>query len=204
MRAADDYISYFNWMKEEKILLPTTGDELLNQGTYCYTQELPDRMERIGLSDVWGYLDSQESSSISPDMYGEFIFPSYKKIAEVFGLLSYGCCEPVHPIWEKYVSRLDNLRNISISAWCDVEYMGEHLRGKKIIFQRKPTANFLAVDVELQEEEVRKYMSQTIRAARGCQLEITQRDVLTIHKNEKKAARYIEIIREEIEKNWEG
>ena len=204
MRAADDYISYFNWMKEEKILLPTTGDELLNQGTYCYTQELPDRMERIGLSDVWGYLDSQESSSISPDMYGEFIFPSYKKIAEVFGLLSYGCCEPVHPIWEKYVSRLDNLRNISISAWCDVEYMGEHLRGKKIIFQRKPTANFLAVDVELQEEEVRKYMSQTIRAARGCQLEITQRDVLTIHKNEKKAARYIEIIREEIEKNWKG
>ncbi len=203
MRLADDYIIFFNWLRTEKLLLPTASDEFLNQGTYCFTQELPAQPSQIALKDVWGYLDSQESSSISPDMYGEFIFPSYQKIAGVFGLLSYGCCEPVHSIWEQYLSKLENLRNVSISAWCDINYMGEQLRGKKIVFQRKPSANFLAVDVELQEENVREYMKETIRAARGCQLEITQRDILTIHHNEKKAARYVEIIREEIEKNWE-
>lgn len=202
MRLADDYIAYFHWLQTEKLLLPTVSDEFLNQGTYCFTQELPKEPGQIGPKDVWGYLDSQESSSISPDAYGEFIFPSYRKIANTFGLVSYGCCEPVHGIWEGYLSKLDNLRNVSISAWCDINYMGEQLQGKKIIFQRKPSANFLAVDVELQEDEVRNYMRETIRAARGCQLEITQRDVLTIHHNEKKAARYIEIIRDEIEKNW--
>lgn len=201
-RAADDYISYFKWIQDEKLLLPTAGDEFLAQGTYCFSKELPDKKEELTLKDVWGYLDSQESSSISPDMYGEFIFPAYQKIAHAYGLLSYGCCEPVHPIWEKYLSHLGNLRNVSVSAWCDVDYMGERLRGKKVIFQRKPSANFLSVNVDLPEEEVRKYMKETICAAKGCQLEITQRDVLTIHHNEKKLTRYVEIIREEIEKNW--
>ena len=35
-------------------------------------------------------------------------------------------------------------------------------------------------------------------------MEITQRDVYTIHNNIPKARRYVALIREEIENNWKG
>ena len=40
------------------------------------------------------------------------------------------------------------------------------------------------------------------RQARGCKMEITQRDVYTIDRNVEKARRYIQVIREEIEDHW--
>lgn len=40
-------------------------------------------------------MDFQETVGISLEMFEEFIFPCYKKISESYGLLSYGCCEPV-------------------------------------------------------------------------------------------------------------
>jgi hypothetical protein len=39
---ADDYIAFFNYLSREGVLLPTVENELLGQGTYSYTDELPD------------------------------------------------------------------------------------------------------------------------------------------------------------------
>jgi len=202
-RGAEDYINYYNWLENEGLLLSTTAHENLGQGTWCYTEELPNKVSgAFKTKDVWGYMDSQESVGISPDMFHEFIFPSYEKISKTYGLLSYGCCEPVDAIWEQSISKLTNLRKVSISPWCDETYMGEQLRDKKVIYHRKPSPNFLGVTANLDEAALRQHIRKTLTAARGCQLEITQRDVYTIHDNEKKAKRFIEIIREEIENSW--
>lgn len=147
-------------------------------------------------------MDSQETVGISPEMFQEFIFPCYEKIAGQYGLLSYGCCEPVDPIWDNCLSKLTNLRKLSISPWCNEEVMGEKLAGSKVIYHRKPSPNYLGVDRILDEEAFRAHIRKSLLAARGCKMEITQRDVYTIHRNEQKARRYIEIIREEIENNW--
>ena len=45
-------------------------------------------------------------------------------------------------------------------------------------------------------------MDETLEAAKGCKLEITQRDVYMINKDISKARRYVSIIREEIAKHW--
>jgi hypothetical protein len=202
-QGAEDYIAYFKWLEKEGLLLPTTANESLGQGTFCYTDELPNKTDgTLKTTEVWGFMDSQETVGISPDMYNELIFPSYEKISKAFGLLSYGCCEPVHSIWEKSLSTLSNLRKVSISPWCDEDYMGEQLRGKKIIYHRKPTPNILGVDHVLNEVRLREHIQKTLKAAQGCQLEFTQRDVYTIHNDEEKAKRYIQIIRDEIEKSW--
>lgn len=200
-RIADDYIAYFKWLEKEKLILPTTSTEHLNQGSWCFTDELPNEGE-LTAKDVWGFMDSQESVGISPDMFNTFIFPCYEKISKLFGLLSYGCCEPVNVFWEKSLKRLDNLRNVSISAWCDEEFMANELRGKKIIYHRKPVANFLSTDKVLNEEALRAHIRHTLLTAQGCQLEIAQRDIGTIHHNVNKPKRYIEIVREEINNNW--
>ena len=202
-KTADDYIAYFKWLEKEELLLSTTANQHLGQGSWCFTEELPSRKDTpLKTEEVWGFLDSQETIGISPDMYDEFIFPCYEKISKVYGLLSYGCCEPVHPMWEKNLSKLSNLRKLSISPWCDENYMGEQLKGKKIVYHRKPSPNYLGVNPVLDETAFRKHIQTTLKAARGCQLEITQRDVYTIHNNEQKANRYIQIIRDEIDKNW--
>ena len=205
-RIAEDTLAYYKFLEEKRLILPTVSYEGVGQGTWAFTKELPG-YDQVGKrvftpKDVWGFMDSQETVGISPEMYEEFIFPCYKKISSQYGILSYGCCEPVHPIWDNCISKLENLRKVSISPWCDEQFMGERLRGGKVIYQRKPSPNFLGVGTELDEEAFRKHMDETLEAAKGCKLEITQRDVYTINKDISKARRYVSIIREEIAKHW--
>lgn len=200
-KLASDYLSFFDLLKQEGLMLPTTGFEHLGQGSRCFTSELPSA-NITGPGDLWGFMDSQETVSISPKMFADFIFPAYKKVASTFGLLSYGCCEPVHPVWD-CIGSLPNLRKASISPWCDEDFMAERLRGSHTIYHRKPSPNYLGVNPELDEEAFRAHIRKTLQTARGCHVEITQRDVYTIHHNEDKARRYVAIIREEIEKNWQ-
>ncbi len=199
-RIAEEYIQYYRFLEKENLLLPTTEYEHLGQGSFSFNQTLPNAKEHYTSSDIWGFMDSQETVGISPEMYGEFIFPCYEKIAKEFGCLSYGCCEPVHAIWDAYVSKLHHISKVSISPWCDETFMGERLKNTSIIYHRKPTPNFLGVDVQLNENKVREYIRATFTAAKDCQIEITQRDVYTVHKNPEKVKRYVQIIREE----WEN
>jgi hypothetical protein len=147
-------------------------------------------------------MDSQETVGISPDMYNEFIFPYYKKISDLFGLFSYGCCEPVDPIWDRSLSKCDNLRKVSISPWCNEEFMGEKLKGSKVIYHRKPSPNFIGVGQELNEEAWRQHIIKTLKAAQGCHLEITQRDIYSLGGDINKPRRAVRIIRELIDEYW--
>lgn len=199
----NDYLEYFEFIEKEELILPSVSGEPLGNGTFNFTEDLPGYdvfgQRPFKVKDVWGFMDSQETVGISPDMFEEFIFPYYKKIADRSGLLSYGCCEPVNPIWENCLSKLKNLRKISISPWCNEEYMGEQLRDKKIVYLRKPSPNFLGVGRELDENALRAHIKKTVKAARGCNLEIAQCDVYSINNSTNKVKRYVEIIREECE-----
>ena len=204
-RLAEDTIAYFRFLEEKNLLLPTVDFEWLGQGTYCCTRKLPGPAENakrpFRTTDIWGFMDSQETVSISPEMYEEFIFPCYKKISSQFGALSYGCCEPVHPIWDRCLGTLKNLRRVSISPWCDEDIMGEKLRGTDIVYHRKPSPNFIGVGDALDEDAARAHIRKTIQAARGCEIEFTQRDVYTVNSDIAKVRRYVEIIREESERH---
>ena len=196
---SDDYVEYFKFLEREGAILSSASDEGIGQGTYCFTDELPSvKQTSFTTKDVWCYCDSQETVGISADMFNEFFFPYYKKITDHFGLLSYGCCEPVDVVWDKCLSKMDNLRNVSISAWCNEEIMGEKLAGKNIMYHRKPSPNFLGVGNILDEEALREHIKRTLNAAKGCSVEFTQRDVYSINKDLNKVKRFVDIIKEEI------
>lgn len=197
---SDDYIEFIDLLEKNGCFIPTVGDESVYQGTYAFTDEL-DTSENL-FKNTWLYLDSQESVGISPDMYSEFIFPYYKKIMDKAGIISYGCCEPVDPIWDTSLSKVENLRKVSISPWCNEEVMAERLKGTKVVYHRKPSPNFIGVGKVLDEDAVRKSIGNTVSLNKGRSLEITQRDVYTINNDIEKVRRYVEIIREESEKNW--
>ena len=198
---AEDYCRYFDALEAANTLLPTVSAEGLGQGTYCFTEDLP-KENVTKTTQIWGFMDSQETTGISPAMYQEFIFPYYKKVFDRYGLFSYGCCEAVDPIWENCLSKVEHLRKVSISPWCNEEFMGEQLRGRKTVYHRKPSPNFLGVGKNMDEEALRAHIRKTLSAAKGCTLEFTQRDVYNVSGSTEKVRRYVEIIREECERLW--
>jgi hypothetical protein len=205
-RMTNDYITYLRWMEAESLLSLNNGNDGIGQGTFGFTNNLPGKSfnSNMGVTsaNLWGYTDSQETVSISPAMFDEFFFPYYLEVAKQFGLLSYGCCEPVHSNWEKSLSKLPNLRKISISPWCDEEYMGQILKGSNTIYHRKPSPNFVGVGKELDEEAYKKHILKTINCAKGCKLEFSFRDVYALSGNPDKPRRAVQIVRELLEESW--
>ena len=78
--------------------------------------------------------------------------------------------------------------------------MGERLRGTGITFLRKPPATLLGMDTpELDEDAVTACFRKTAEAARGCKLEIAQRDVYMVGHSAEKVHRYVELARKALE-----
>jgi len=189
---ADAYVNFFCFLKDEKLMTSNNGNDWLGQGSFSFYRE----------NLLWGYADSQETESISPEAFGEFFFPLYSRITAGFDLISYGCCEPVHKIWESCLSKFANLRKVSISPWCDEEYMGTVLKDSNVIFHRKPSPNFVGVGRVLDEDGFSQHIKKSLIAARGCKLEIAFRDVLTTVGDITKPRRAVEITRNQISKYW--
>jgi hypothetical protein len=201
----DDYIKYYRLLEAENCLLLNNGNDGLGQGSFGFSNTLPkEKIEgNVLTKHMWGYMDSQETKGVSPESFAEFFYPYYERLANEFGLLSYGCCEIVDTYWENCLSKLPNLRKISISPWSDEEYMGNVLRGAKTIFHRKPSPNYmLGSGSGLDEEGFKAHIIKTLQAARGCKLEFSYRDVYLLGGDPTGPRRAIEIIRHLTEKYW--
>ncbi len=197
----EDIINIYRIMEKNNALTANNKNDYAGAGSYGFTKEL-NPQGNITSKMLWGNMNSQETTVISPEMYEEFVFPSYLKLSREFGLTYYGCCEAVDSIWNNCVSKLNNLRKVSVSAWCNEEFMGEALRGGKVIYSRKPSPNFIGVGKEFDEEGYKKHISYTLNQARGCTLEIIHRDIYTLNGNLEKPKKAVQIIRELIDKQW--
>lgn len=196
-RLVEDYIAFFRQQESEKALHSAAAMQHLCQGTYCFTNELEDDVPGAALKDCWLFMDSQETAAISPDMFKELVFPYYRKVMDQFGLVSYGCCEPVHAIWDDCLSTVPHLRKVSVSPWCDEAFMGERLRGTGITYLRKPPATLLGMATpELDENAVLDCFRKTAQASSGCKVELIQRDVYMIGPDPAKVKRYVELARQ--------
>ncbi len=200
--ATEVYERYYDFLETESLLLPTNGFAGLAQESYCFTDELPsDNVTKT--TECWGFLESQETTAVAPDTFGEFAFPYQDRLAKRFGLLSYGCCERVDAIFEEYISRWKNLRKLSVSPFNNEEQIGEYLRGSDIIYYSKPRAEFVTLDGAMDEQATRENFTAVCKAARGCLFEVAQREVGTIHGDYNRGKRYVEILRECIETHWQ-
>lgn len=198
-RLTDDYITFLRMLEAGGHLRSAARDQHLNQCSYCFTDELPDDAPSARLSDCWLFMDSQETAGISPTLYESLVFPYYRELMALFGRVSYGCCEAVHPIWDGCLSKVENLRKVSISPWCDEAAMGERLRGTGVTYLRKPPATLLGMPGALDEAAVTDCFQKTARAAKGCLVEIAQRDVYQIHGAADKVWRYVALARQALE-----
>lgn len=193
-RLTSDCLEYFRFRETRGLILPTTRGENVCDGTFAFTSELPgpDASSRRPLTprDVWGFLSTPEAYGIAPDMYREFIFPYYRRIAEAYGMLSYGGDEPVDAVWDEGVCDLPNLRKVSIAPQCDEYDMADRLRGTRIIYYRKLPPEALS-----DEDALRLSIRQTMTIARGCAIEFKPRCTPDMQGDFIRAQAYVDIIR---------
>ena len=199
----DDWLEFLSEIEARGLVAQNTDASYVGQDSYGYSRQLAEVGARqASFADGWGYANSQETVGISPQMFDEVFFPSIARYAARFGLFAFGCCEPVHPLWERSLSRLPNLRKVSVSPWCDEEAIAGYIRGKGIVYHRKPSPNGFAA-VQWDEEALRAQIAKTARAARGCPLEITFRDITTVHGDSTRLGKAVEIARRAAMENWQ-
>jgi hypothetical protein len=185
---------------ERNGLLPLNNDgTYVGSGGFGWSRELPqpDFAGLVRTQDMWGFCESQETVGVSPAMFAEFVFPYQLPILERFGLNCYGCCEPLDKRW-RIISKIPNLRRVSVSAWADVPKMAEQL-GNRYVFSWKPRPADLASE-HFDEPAIREYVRGTLRATRDCVAEIIMKDNHTIGHDPRRVVRWVEIVREEIDR----
>jgi hypothetical protein len=173
----DDRLALFDFLEREGLLVPNTDTQMAGPRAYGYVSGLPgpDHTGPVALKQLWGWAESQETTSISPDMFKEFMLPYLAELSAKFGLIYYGCCEPVHDRLDLIMEAIPNLRSVSVSGWSDLARVAEML-GDRYVYSRKPTPSLMSGANPLWDL-AKEDMAKTYRATKDSCVEILFRDL---------------------------
>ncbi|MFO7611521.1 MAG: hypothetical protein R6W99_03405 [Clostridia bacterium] len=82
----DDRLAMVKWMEAEGLLNMNNENNYIGSGTRGFTHELRQDGEFVKSTDMWGLLESQPTSHVSPAMFGEFVFGHQLKMANISAL----------------------------------------------------------------------------------------------------------------------
>lgn len=194
----DGYMARLDFLEENRLLSLDNDDTYCGSGGFGWTHELPqpDFDGHVRTRDLWGFAESQETVGISPEMFAEFVFPYQLPLLERFGLIYYGCCEPLDKRWH-IIQAIPSLRRVSVSPWADRAKMAEML-GDRYVYVMKPNPADLAME-SFDEERIRAEIREDLRITRECRVEVIMKDTHTIRNDPQRLIRWTQIVREEAE-----
>ncbi len=178
-RLTDAVLDMLDQLEQQGLLC---GPQNIIHCTGAYTDDLPAPgydPAKPRTRDLWMFGLAQMFCSVSPAMLKAFEVDYTRRICERFGLVYYGCCEPLDGKMAQ-VRRLPNLRKVSMSPWSDRERGAAEI-GRDYVYSCKPNPALLAAsNVALEEagEELRNVVGQCKN--HGCPLEIILKDISTV------------------------
>jgi hypothetical protein len=186
-----DRAELFRFMEREGLLAPNTDTQMAGPRAYGYCSQLPgpDHPGPVKLKDLWGWAESQETINLSPAMFSEFFLPRMAALSSLFGLVYYGCCEPVHDRLERIMKAIPNLRSVSVSGWSDIVRVAEML-GRRYVYSRKPTPALVS-GANPPWDLARQDMEQTFRATKNCCVELLFRDLYSVDRERSRIASWV-------------
>jgi hypothetical protein len=178
-RVTNGYLSLLDQLEEQGLLC---GPQSLIHCTGAYTDELPApgyRPDQPRTRDLWMFGLAQMLATVSPGMFKEFEVDYASRICARFGLVYYGCCDPLDGKMAE-VRLIPNVRKISMSPWVNEERGAAEIRGD-FVYSRKPNPAFVATDV-FHPEQVRTELLATraVCDRHGCPLEFILKDISTV------------------------
>jgi hypothetical protein len=149
--------------------------------TGAYTNDLPKKASPDApalAGNVWSFGMAQLFTTVSPAMHEEFEIDLVKPLYERFGLMYYGCCEPL----ERKIGiirKIKNVRKISVSPWAKIDECADNI-GSDYVLSLKSHPAYIAVGFD--EASVRKQIETALAATKrsGGALEIILKDVSTV------------------------
>ncbi len=197
-RMTEGYLSLLDQLEEQGLLC---GPQSTIHCTGAFTDELPapgydPRAPRT--RDLWMFGLAQVFSSVSPAMFKEFEVDYTRRLCERFGLVYYGCCDPLDGKMAE-VRLLPNVRKISMSPWVDQERGAKEIGGD-FVFSRKPSPALVAAD-RFDADAVRADLAGTraVCERHGCPLEIILKDISTVRYEPARLSEWARIAMEVVE-----
>jgi hypothetical protein len=195
----DGYLSMLDQLEEQGLLCEPQS---LIHCTGAYTDELPapgydPRKPRT--KDIWMFGLAQMLATVSPNMFKEFEVDYARRICARFGLVYYGCCDPLHDRMNQ-VRLIPNVRKISMSPWVDEERGAAEI-GRDFVYSRKPNPAFVAAD-RFSPDQVRADLIKTrdICEKYRCPLEFILKDVSTVRYEPQRLFEWARIAMQVVEK----
>jgi len=151
--------------------------------TGAYTNDLPKPENgKVTSKNIWAFGMAQIFSTVSPAMHDEYEIEFVKPLYERFGLMYYGCCEPLEGKID-IIRKINNVRKISVSPWADVNTCASKI-GRDYVLSYKPNPAYIAMG-HLSLHDARKEINSAIKAAdENCTpIEIILKDVSTVSYN---------------------
>jgi len=180
-RMVDAWMAELDQFVDMNLLSLDCNNTRIGSGGYGYTWDLPGArfdVSRVQPHNMWGCSNAQIFSEVSPDMHWEFALRHDLRWLERWGLVYYGCCEPLGrkiPLLRK----IKNLRKISVSPWNDFMHIISEIRGD-YVFSFKPSPAIFVEDV-WKPEKARAYLEGVLDQARGtCHVEVIMKDISTV------------------------
>jgi len=178
-RMTEGYMVMLDQLEEQGLLC---GSQSLIHCTGAYTDELPApgyNPEKPRTKDLWTFGLAQMLSTVSPAMFREFEVDYVSRLCARFGLVYYGCCDPLDGKMNE-VRLIPNVRKVSMSPWVNEERGAERI-GRDYVYSRKPNPAFLAYDT-FDAEHIRKDLQGTLKTCQkyGCPLEFILKDISTV------------------------
>jgi len=117
-RMTDGYLSMLDQLESQGLLCQPQS---LIHCTGAWTDDLPAPgydPARPRTRDIWMFGLAQMFSTVSPGMFRDFEVAYASRICERFGLVYYGCCDPLDRKMNE-VRMIPHVRKISMSPWAD-------------------------------------------------------------------------------------
>ena len=152
---------------------------------------------KVTRKNIWGRGTAQCFASVSPAMHDEFEIEYAKEYFDGFGLVYYGCCEPLHDKID-IVKKLPNLRKLSITPWADVRKSAERI-GRDYVLSRKPNPATVGVPT-LNEDALRKDILETLEVCRenNTPCEFILKDISSVAHNPRNLERWEQVVMETV------
>jgi hypothetical protein len=153
----------------------------------------------VGRKQLWAFMAAQEYTLISPAMHDEFLLQYQLPILKKYALAAYGCCEDLTRKIDM-LRQVPNLRIIAVTPVADVRRCAEQI-GTDYVNSWRPNPTD-TVSAKFDEDRNRRIIREGLDACKGGIMHLHMKDVETLQGENNRLARWVAIVRDEIDRNW--
>jgi len=165
-----------------------------------YAEELERPRANSGArrrKDLWGFAASQEFTLVSPEFHEEFLLQYQLPILRNFAMCHYGCCDNLtNKI--ALLRKIPNLRSIAVTPSADLARCAEQIGTDYALSWRPSPVDMVCAGWN--EVRIRRVIRDGLRTCRGQHVHLNLKDVETLQGEPGRLARWVGIVREEIDR----